>query len=444
MINKRRQAGLLSVDAAMGLIVLAVLVTVAMLWMVNMSNQQSYRIAADKQQTFAEAFSKYLKDNFAVVLANATATAPVQVTVTMLQNTNYLPAGFTDTNAFGQTIIGLARKPNANQLEAIVVTTGGQTIPEIGIRTIAENLGGPGGFISTLSPNVIQGIRGGWQVALGNYAINPGAGHTASALFLMDGELANDYLYRNAVPGHPEFNTMNTDFNVGGHNINNAAAITATGNVTTSADVSARNVTANGTVTAATANVTGETYTGGWFRTRGDTGWYSEKWGGGIYQSDADWVRIYNNKGLATGGTLVGGQVVAFGNMTATGRLTTNEFLSLGGRAAAGTGCVDTTLMAKDAAGGVLTCRNGIWVSSGGISTVTVGCTGAVGQFQSACVASCPASTTLVSGGCTTPNINWEVNGSVPSGNGWSCWGSEDNGSGWYNFSVTGYAICAY
>ena len=211
MINKRRQAGLLSVDAAMGLIVLAVLVTVAMLWMVNMSNQQSYRIAADKQQTFAEAFSKYLKDNFAVVLANATATAPVQVTVTMLQNTNYLPAGFTDTNAFGQTIIGLARKPNANQLEAIVVTTGGQTIPETGIRTIAENLGGPGGFISTLSPNVIQGIRGGWQVALSNYSINPGAGHTASALFLMDGELANDYLYRNAVPGHPEFNTMNTD-----------------------------------------------------------------------------------------------------------------------------------------------------------------------------------------------------------------------------------------
>lgn len=268
MINKRRQAGLLSVDAAMGLIVLAVLVTVAVLWMVNMSNQQSYRIAADKQQTFAEAFSKYLKDNFAVVLANATATAPVQVTVTMLQNTNYLPAGFADTNAFGQTIIGLARKPNANQLEAIVVTTGGQTIPEIGIRTIAENLGGPGGFISTLSPNVIQGIRGGWQVALSNYAINPGAGHTASALFLMDGELANDYLYRNAVPGHPEFNTMNTDLNVGGHNINNAAAITATGNVTTGADVSARNVTATGTVTAATANVTGETYTGGWFRTR--------------------------------------------------------------------------------------------------------------------------------------------------------------------------------
>ncbi|MDC6668737.1 shufflon system plasmid conjugative transfer pilus tip adhesin PilV, partial [Leclercia adecarboxylata] len=117
---------------------------------------------------------------------------------------------YSPTNAFGQTIVGLARKPNANQLEVIVVTTGGQTIPEMGIRTIAENLGGPGGFISSANPNIVQGVRGGWQVALSNYAIAPGPGHTASALFLMDGALANDYLYRNAVPNHPEFNTMNT------------------------------------------------------------------------------------------------------------------------------------------------------------------------------------------------------------------------------------------
>lgn len=60
----------------------------------------------------------------------------------MLINTNYLPADFSSTNSFGQTILGLARKPNPNQLEAIVVTTGGQTIPEMGIRAIAENLGG--------------------------------------------------------------------------------------------------------------------------------------------------------------------------------------------------------------------------------------------------------------------------------------------------------------
>ncbi|CAH0648200.1 MULTISPECIES: shufflon system plasmid conjugative transfer pilus tip adhesin PilV [Pseudomonas] len=364
MINKRNQAGMLGVDAVMALLVLSVLITLGSVWIIKQMDAQDFRIAADKQKAVADAVSKYLKDNFSTVLASATATNPVQITVPMLRNTNFLPAGFTDTNGFGQTIVGLARKPNANQLEAVVLTTGGQAISELGIRTIAENLGGPGGFISSSNTNVIQGVRGGWQVTLSNYAINPGAGHTASALFLMDGQLANDYLYRNAVPGHPELNSMNTDLSIGGHNINNAAAITASGNVTTSADLNARNVTATNTVTAATANITGETYTGGWFRSRGDTGWYNEKWGGGIYQSDPDWVRIYNNKGLATGGAVVAGQVQSYGSISASGRLTTGEYLSIGGQAAEGAACSDNSLIAKNAAGQTLSCQSGVWRSA--------------------------------------------------------------------------------
>lgn len=365
MTSKNKQRGFLSLDMAIGLIVFSVVVTLATIWQIRQMDGQDYRIAADQQRTISEAVAKYMKDNFNALLNNATATVPAQITVPMLINTSYLPAGFSSTNTFGQTILGLARKPNPNQLEVIVVTTGGQTIPEMGIRVIAENLGGPGGFISSTNPNIVQGVRGGWQVALSNYSINPGPGHTASALFLMDGQLANDYLYRNAVPGHPELNTMNTDLSLGGHNINNAAAITATGNVTTGADVNARNVTATNTVSAATANVTGETYTGGWFRTRGDTGWYSEKWGGGIYQSDSDWVRVYNNKGLSTGGTVAAGQVTSTGTVSANGRLSTNEFLSIGGQATEGEVCNDSRLIAKNAAGIPLSCQSGVWTITG-------------------------------------------------------------------------------
>lgn len=364
MISKRNQAGMLGLDAAMALLVLSVLIGLASLWIFKLMDAQEFRIAADKQKAVAEALSKYLKDNYSVVLASATATVPVQITVTMLRNTNYLPAGFVETNGFGQTLIGLARKPNPNQLEAIVLTTGGQAVSELGVRTIAENLGGPGGFISSTTPNVIQGARGGWQVALSNYAMNPGPGHTASALFLMDGTLANDYLYRNAIPDHPELNTMNTALNMGGNNINNAGAITATGNVSTSSDVIARAVTASATITAATANITGETYTGGWFRTRGDTGWYSEKWGGGIYQADPDWVRIYNNKGLYTGGTVAAGQVTSAGSISANGRLSTSEFLAIGGLAIPGAPCSDNKLIAKSLTGVTLSCDGSKWISA--------------------------------------------------------------------------------
>lgn len=37
-------------------------------------------------------------------------------------------------------------------------------------------------------------------------------------------------------------------------------------------------------------------YCGGWFRSTGVSGWYSQTYGGGIYMSDSTWVRVYNNK----------------------------------------------------------------------------------------------------------------------------------------------------
>lgn len=394
MISKHNQAGFLGVDAVMALIVLTIMLSLATSWIITTQNQQDYRIAADQQRTVAEALSKYLKDHYATVLANATATAPVQITVAMLRNTNYLPEGYSDTNLFGQTIIGLARRPNPSQLEAIVVTIDGQEIPELGTRTIAENLGGPGGFITTTNPNVIQGVRGGWQVALSNYAVNPGPGHTASALFLMDGELANDYLYRNAVPGRPELNTMNTAINMGGNNLDNAGAISASRDITTTSDVNARNVTATGDV-----EVAGETYTTGWFRTRGDTGWYSEKWGGGIYQSDADWLRVYNDKGLATGGRIYGG------TLQSDGRATIGEYLDIESVVVEGHACPKIGLQSKNDQGASLTCQcvtsscqSGVWKapSSGGswggsfwTGTQFAGGCGGSNPYTGSC--SCPA-----------------------------------------------------
>ncbi|MBS9759831.1 shufflon system plasmid conjugative transfer pilus tip adhesin PilV [Pseudomonas mosselii] len=324
MASKRGQAGFFTIDALFGLIVLSIMLSLAGWWMLRLGNHQDYRIAAEQQRTVADAFAKYLKDNYAVVLSNAGPTTPVQVTVDMMQNTKYLPAGFSSTNSFGQTIVGLARRLNANQLEAIVVTTGGQAIPELGIRSIAEHLGGPGGFISALKPGVIQGIRGGWELALSNYGINPGQGHTASALFLMDGDLANDYLYRNAVPGHPEYNRMNTAIDMGGNDINNARAVTATNDITSK---------------------------DGWFRSQNDTGWVNEKWGGGIYQSDADWVRVLNDKGLLTGGKVRGG------TLQSDGRVTVGEYLDIESTAQEGQLCSKIGLQSKSSLGAPLACQ---------------------------------------------------------------------------------------
>jgi hypothetical protein len=49
-----------------------------------------------------------------------------------------------------------------------------------------------------------------------------------------------------------------------------------------------------------------------WFRSNGTTGWYNASYGGGIYQIDTTWVRIYDSKAL-----YVANEIAATGNITA-------------------------------------------------------------------------------------------------------------------------------
>ena len=56
----------------------------------------------------------------------------------------------------------------------------------------------------------------------------------------------------------------------------------------------------DGTTSSTGAN---QIYANGWFRSWGDTGWYNQSYGGGVYMVDTTFVRIYNSKIFyATGG----------------------------------------------------------------------------------------------------------------------------------------------
>ncbi|MBI4600148.1 hypothetical protein HY732_04505 [Candidatus Uhrbacteria bacterium] len=57
-------------------------------------------------------------------------------------------------------------------------------------------------------------------------------------------------------------------------------------------------------------------YTDNWFRSNGNTGWYSQTYGGGWYMSDTSWIRTYNEKNVWTGTGLLGsggGLTVGYG-----------------------------------------------------------------------------------------------------------------------------------
>jgi type II secretory pathway pseudopilin PulG len=353
-MNTRRNGGFISIEILVVLIVITLAIAKGTQLYMEYLDGLNQQMAAQQQLKIAEAGSKYIKDNFAAVLAAAGPTAPAVITVAMLKNTKYLPAGFSDKNIYGQDYRILARKPAANQLETLIITAGGAPAGEIDIRRVAQIIGAQGGYISASNTAVAQGSA--WQVPLSNYGVSPGAGRLATALFFLDGAVANDYLYRNAVPGKPELNRMNAALNMGGNDIVAARAITASGTIATTADVSARNITATNTVSGNTAEIGGETYTGGWFRSRGDGGWYSEKWGGGWYMSDSTWVRSWMNKSIYTSGQVRGGEV------RSDGRTYVGEYLQLARVAAENTACSPNGLLGRSVAGRMLSCQSGIWI----------------------------------------------------------------------------------
>lgn len=83
-------------------------------------------------------------------------------------------------------------------------------------------------------------------------------------------------------------------------------------------------LSASGRVTCA------DVYSSSWLRTVGQTGWYSESYGGGWYMTDSTWLRAYNNKQIYTGSTSADAIHTA-GGMNASGRIYAGGYMQAGG-----------------------------------------------------------------------------------------------------------------
>lgn len=351
----------------------------------------------------AQAGKRYVRDNRDTLLTQV-ASGPVVITGATLRTQGYLPAGFSLTNDSGQSYqLAVAKDPGqAGQLVAFVLTTGGSEIPYKGLRQIATDTEGMGGYV--WPANTAVGADGGWQAKLADYGLSGQQGRLAA--FLSADALGtdadeSDRLYRYQVNGRPDLNRMHTAIDMNGNNINNGGTVNAatgafTGQVSAGTNVTAGgNVAANGNVTAGnaiTANNDIRSNTG-WVITRGGKGWLNETYGGGFYMSDDQWVRSVNNKNIYTGGQVRGGTV------RADGRLSTGENLQLDGVNTAGAGCSPNGQVSRDSSGAILSCVNGVWKTPAITeSTTTYGdvkCNNKSGQT----IAYCPSGFRLMSGG---------------------------------------------
>ncbi|BEV15646.1 shufflon system plasmid conjugative transfer pilus tip adhesin PilV [Herbaspirillum sp. DW155] len=178
------------------------------------------------QSQISAAAAKYLSiNNQALQSATPTASTVVAIGLADLKAAKLVASGMAPSNPYGQIPCVLVRQPDPTghpgQFDALVITSGGNKIPDREIAAVSMNAGLGSGYITAANPGVARGAS--WSMATDAYrsvacsgapALSGGAadgGHLVSSLFYDGpGQLSTDFLYRSAVPGRPELNRMNT------------------------------------------------------------------------------------------------------------------------------------------------------------------------------------------------------------------------------------------
>ena len=230
-------------------------------WLQRTGNENVLKsVTAGQQKTLNAAVTKYAQTYYSNLTAAATASSPVVITVAMLQNpaVNLLDSSFTGINPYGQTWQAQVLQPSAGALQVFTFGTGGTALPDRLSSAIAGLVGDLGGVVPKNDSGAYAGGAafafgsfGGWKAATANY-IGLVGGRTVSLLNFSNGQLVSNYLYRNAVPGQPQLNQMNTTLDMNNNDISNAKNVAATTISTTSTATIGGNSTIAGTL-----NVTG-------------------------------------------------------------------------------------------------------------------------------------------------------------------------------------------
>ncbi len=152
----------------------------------------------------------------------------------------YLPV-LDQRNVYGQGYaLYLEDKPAGSaeklQRQLLVLTTGGRTLHESALRSIARQLGSQGGYLSKRPPRMITGSQQGWQLPLPSETlyqpvskpqpadleqIYETPGHVATLRYIDPDDIVctDNLLHRQQHRGKPELNRMETDLAMQQHHI---------------------------------------------------------------------------------------------------------------------------------------------------------------------------------------------------------------------------------
>lgn len=236
-MKKTKQSGFTLIELVIALTVIGVLIPIVYQhWQIGyIAEQQSH--AADQLRQVNDASDAYIKRHFDTLLSSTTPSSGPQITIDQLVNDGLLPEGFRNSNIWGQSYEIYVRKPHENTLNSITITRGGREHKEgdsfatLTVPGAALRLGGAGGFVPTgalpgQQDGTLHGAAGGFILDLAALGItSPGPGHLGAYSAFDEYDLGTDYLYRGEVPGHPEYNQMQTELDMTGHGIENVGSV---------------------------------------------------------------------------------------------------------------------------------------------------------------------------------------------------------------------------
>lgn len=389
--------GFVLLEILAGLIIIGIATPMIYSEIEDWMNEQLYQSTARHADEYNIALRNYIADK-------GTSLSSGKITTTELIQKGYLNKGFS-LSPFGQSYITGIRKNNlTGRLEILTCTSGGQNIKEEGLRRIASQIKGLGGFM--IQNNAVTGVFGSWSDQATNYQITCNKGHIAMLMAGKDLE-ESDRLYRYSVPGRPDLNRMHTNIDMNNNNITNIND-------------------ANGK----TAKFSGDITSNRWLHPNG----------GGFTMTDSQWIRAVNDKGITTDGEIKGGKVSG-GTIRSDGRLSTGEYLQLEKTATAGTSCSPDGLVGRDSKGAILSCQSGMWKNAGKGDIEIVKVTASKLRWPGA-TATCPMGKKVIGGGAECSSgigFIWLVR-SIPV-----------NNNAWYGYcdttehiigKITVHAIC--
>lgn len=192
---------------------------------------------------------KYIRAHSNELINTIPVGSSTAVSLATLIKERDLPAGFTSTNPYNQTWTAYITQSDSGVLDGRIISYGGLTLSPKDAVAIALKAGAQGGYvppnglINGLNSNMAVGASGTWSQTISGFP-NPGPGHLVGLVASADDADNNpNYLYRDAIAGHPELNTMETALNMDGNDITSAGNIHAEGSISAGNDTD--NKTAN-------------------------------------------------------------------------------------------------------------------------------------------------------------------------------------------------------